>query len=82
MQSPYDGVFEANKIRLSLRPQEATEVERLESECDTDDEEEDEFHGFTPDDVDRGRSNSQIGRVVNPWIWWSDFDSQLSSGAN
>lgn len=65
---PYDGVVEANKIRLWVRENPLIETSRDMSECDTDDDysdQEEEFHGFMPEEVDRGRSISQFGRAVN-----------------
>lgn len=54
-QLPYNGVVEANKIRRWVTPRMVGSESCRDGESDgsTDEEEEEDFHGFEPDDVDR-----------------------------
>lgn len=65
-QLPYNGVVEADKIRKWLPPFEAyRDYDRSADECDTeyDTDAEDEFRGFGPSDIDRGRSEDRLAEL-------------------
>lgn len=68
-QLPYDGVVEANKIRRWLLPCDIKDSNCDTDECDTNvdvdasSDSEEDFLGFRPEDLDRGRSNVSLAEL-------------------